>query len=446
MHLQSVAAMQPVTNLELYMVVNALEDLYSPLKEKLSSMPDGITYRQFKRLVVGELEWDSSPGLPFSRYYTLNKDLFGWNGVTVDDAKTKVVYAALQQRFRELARGPALDPIALFVKPEPHKLSKRDKQAWRIIHNVSIIDNLVCRVLLGRFFSRSIELYRDIPSKAGWAPSSGGYAWLLNQLPGMKLMADKSAWDFTCQGWVVEAFAGLIDRLYPDSTPETKTILGHHLSALFGSCTLSIGPARIKQRTRGVLKSGWYGTIGFNSVAQVALHVLAAIRLKEDWRVSVPHSLGDDTVQTALVPPGYLEMIQRGGCIVKEHLVATSIQFGGHEFEGSICVPLYSSKHVWMLLHLDPAVAAEALETYQYLYALSPPMLSIVQSLLKDLGEYTRIRSQDRLNAWYHGWESLGSIEQGPRQRGPWSQGLETPWLPTLRGGLCMAEEVEDLR
>lgn len=409
MHLRASEDCLPLDRWDLLAVINALEEIYSPLRTKIHKNPVLPTYEQFRYRIVRDIEWDSTPGLPYSQIYTVNRDLFGWNGVFVDDQRTHVVYAAFCARWRELEEAPVAYPISLFIKPEPHKIKKRLQKAWRIIHNVSIIDNLICRFTLGDLLGASISSYQVIPNKVGWAPSWGGYVWMANQIPGFKLMADKSAWDFTCQGWVVLAFAGLVDRLYshiPSDGTTWRAVLGNHLAILFANCTLAIGSIRVRQRTFGVMKSGWFGTIGLNSVAQVALHVLACRRLGVSWKDSIPLVMGDDTVQSSDVPPRYIEILQKGGCIVKEFFVSDEMQFAGHQFTTETCTPMYITKHVWALLHLDPKVALDALETYQYLYALHPEMLAVVHSLLLHFGGTSRFRSADFLRSWYNGWES----------------------------------------
>jgi len=415
MHFKALSTTTPVTESELRGVINALESIYSPLRSNLRkpSFPD---FAAFRRLVLTEVEWTSTPGLPFSKQYTLNSDLFGWNGVTVDDQRTRLVYTAFRSRWNKLLLGTSSDPISLFIKPEPHKQKKRDTQAWRIIHNVSIVDNLIARVVFGSLFDAAIKGYEVVPNKAGWAPSSGGFAWLHSQLGKQKLMADKSAWDFTMQGWPILAFAGLVDRLFEhlESEDDWKVVAGNHLASMFGDCTIAIGEIRVKQLVTGVMKSGWLGTICVNSISQVALHVLACMRLSVDWRPTLPYAMGDDTIQDAAVPPRYLAILQAGGCIVKEFETSDRCAFAGHLFDSVSCVPAYVAKHCWMLLHPDPTTQLESLESYQYLYALHPEMLSIIQTILLAKGGTNRFRSRDLLRCWYHGWETGGKEVKPP--------------------------------
>jgi len=355
-------------------------------------------------LVLANLEWDSTPGIPLNKVATTNGELFGWNGVTIDQTKTRFVYKCVQLRWEELKTQPSLDPLNFFIKLEPHKLKKKVDKAWRLIHGVSIVDNLVSRILLGGFCDQLIEQYTKLPNKAGWSPASGGYKWLYNQLPLKKLMADKSAWDFTMQGWVVQVFCALFDRKFSSWSAETKIILGNHFAALFHGCVYTVGRFRVRQCAFGIMKTGSFLTIAFNSIAQVILHLLASFRSCTNWKRTLPHALGDDTIQSAAVSQNYLTELRQTGCIIKECEVSESCTFGGHVFNDRDCKPAYGSKHSWLLQHLDPETAKEAVESYQYLYALCPEQLAFIQSILLKLHPGA-LRSTSFLAGWYNGVE-----------------------------------------
>lgn len=384
-------------------VLDAAEELYSvarPLNK--FRFP---SYGEFEALIREEIEWTSTPGIPYNRIASNNEGLFGWNGVTVDKTKTRYIYTCVQERWKELLSGPAMDPINFFIKAEPHKAKKVTDRAWRIIHGVSIVDNLISRILLGTFVNNMLNKYNVLPNKAGWVTVGGGYKWLLNRLPKMKLMADKSAWDFTLQRWVVEGFVGLLDRLYQfTATEEWRLVTANHFASLFHGCIYSTGRWKIRQTCFGVMKTGSYLTISFNSIAQVFLHVLASIRSQTDWRATVPFCLGDDTIQTAAVSSCYVAELGRTGCIVKEHDVSELASFGGHVFTMRGCVPSYTAKHCWLILHSSPDTIGEMLESYQYLYTHDKRLLELVQELLLRYNPVA-LRSVQYLLAWYEGDE-----------------------------------------
>lgn len=410
MHVKAVQTCLPPEEREIRRILDALEETYKPVKPKtLPRFPD---IQAFKRLVISEIDWDSTPGIPLNKLGSNNGQIFGWNGVTVDDQRCRYIYACVKSRYEQLLKQPALDPIQLFIKPEPHKAKKRDLKAWRLIHSVSLIDNMVCRIMLGPLLEAMIDGYQDIPNKAGWTPSSGGYRFLHAKMPGRKVMADKSQWDFTLQPWIVRIYAQLLDRLTEHLEDENgfttcwRTVVGHHLSRLFFDCQFAVGRYRIRQTTMGIMKSGWYGTIAFNSIAQVALHLLASFRSQTNWRRTMPFVLGDDTVQPDLLSETYADCLRQTGCVLKEMESLPHFVFGGHTFDDKTCVPTYKAKHAWTLLHLDNRTAAETLESYQLLYTHDDQgFRPFIQQLMKDLNYTALIKSNDYLHSWYDGYE-----------------------------------------
>jgi len=422
MHQQAKLSCSWPTSQEMLRVVDALEEVYAIARfQEIPEFPD---YEFFRKMVIRDVDWTSTPGIPLRKVGSINQEVFGWNGFSVDEQKTRYVYQHVISRYEHLKHYPSLDPIALFIKPEPHKAKKKDQQAWRLIHSVSLVDNLISRILLGGFCDKLIQEYQKVPNKAGWTPSAGGYKWLYSTLLSRSggradfTMADKSQWDFTMQSWVVHAFVMLLERLTSGlEADEWQTVLVNHFSALFHGCLFSIGRNYIRQTTYGIMKSGWYGTICFNSIAQVCLHILAAHRAGVNWRKTMPHALGDDTVQpSAGLTPEYEKQLGLTGCVLKEFERRTDVVFGGHTFTAHVCVPTYGPKHAWLLLHLSDEVCAETLESYQMLYTHDKHWLAFIRLLMAKTGNYQLIRSDYFLRSWYDGYESA-SARRKPDKR-----------------------------
>jgi len=408
MHARAWRNLNSPTEREFQQVVEALEETYAPVRIRyIRPFPN---YVDFKRLVLSCVEWKSTPGIPLNRVGTTNAEVFGWNGFGIDDTKTRYVFACVKQRFEELKSGPAMDPINVFIKSEPHKMKKVRERGWRLIQGISIVDNLISRILVGDFCDDMIQKVEEIPNKAGWTPAKGGYRWLASRFPGEKLMADKSQWDWTMQGWVVEAIIDLLDRLSEhSSTPWWRTVVVNHFASLFHGCVFSVGRVRVRQTAFGVMKTGSLLTISLNSIAQVALHILAAKRSGTNWRRSLPAVLGDDTMQLNRVSLSYADELGKTGCIVKEMEVSTVATFGGHVFDERTCVPAYRPKHAWLIAHVEPEVIVETFASYQFLYALDADMLKLIQEILAVV-DYRRLLSRRSLWSWYEGFETSSEV------------------------------------
>lgn len=216
------------------------------------------------------------------------------------------------------------------------------------------------------------------------------------RLQGKILCADKSAWDWTVTDWMTDLLLEFVLALSQDRDGPWEAAVRTRFSILFRDALFQFPDGlQVSQRCGGIMKSGWLLTIVANSVWQVALHFIAQIERGRDPREGVPFAMGDDTVQELPVDPdGYLEALSRY-CLLKPKVVDV-IEFCGFEMSGSWVRPCYQAKHRFLIRHLDEAVAAETLESYQYLYAYDETgFLEVVQRLL-EARDPKRIRSRDR--------------------------------------------------
>ncbi len=382
-----------------FKLLHCLEDLFRPSKVVWDGWP-----ADFEKFIVDSVDWTSSPGWPFKKNYPTNKELFGFDGLHCDPLRLKMVESAVRSRWNTLKEKPEADPIYVFIKPEPHKISKRDKKSWRLISGVGIVDTLVDRILYGKWLDRLITKWSEVPSKAGWTPQMGGFIWMSKVFQN-PCSIDKSAWDWTVQEWHIVLLKLFIPRMILKTTSEWLTVFNNRMKSLYHPEYVRYKPncgCEFKQLVIGIQKSGCLGTIGFNSVWQVADHLLAS-----DFSDDKIFALGDDTVQempcTGL--DAYIANLRRTGAIVKEADVGFPIKFGGHEFTQTTCVPSYRDKHMFLLRHLDDKVSSETLTSYQYLYALDSDVLDLIQDVVVAKHGPEEVISEQYLREWYLGAE-----------------------------------------
>lgn len=313
--------------------------------------------------------------------------MLGWNGIecTRRDVYESLI-SAVEYRLSQLAEGNLeMDPIKVFVKQEPHKASKLEEGRLRLISAVSLVDQLVDRVLFGPLQRASLAAVGKTPCMIGWSPiSSGGYRSLTARFPrGQKLCADKSSWDWTVVGWMCEIFEEFVVSLAIRPTSGWKTAVHSRFQCLFEEAVFQFADGeQIKQRGPGLMKSGWFLTILANSTWQTMLHYLVMLRMGKSPFECEPVSMGDDTLQE--VPPQldeYLEKLSEY-CVLKPE-VRDDIEFCGFLLEPDRCVPAYRQKHLFLLNHLSEDSAVETLVSYQMLYAFEPVMLAEIQALLE---------------------------------------------------------------
>ena len=71
------------------------------------------------------------------------------------------------------------DPIKVFVKQEPHKMSKIKQERYRLISGVSLVDTLVDRLLLQWLAQNVVEHVGETPSRIMISSIVGNFKLIL---------------------------------------------------------------------------------------------------------------------------------------------------------------------------------------------------------------------------------------------------------------------------
>lgn len=229
-------------------------------------------------------------------------------------------------RIARLAAGHIdRDPVKIFIKDEFHSLKKRCEQRWRIISVVSMVDEMVEKLLMGRLHEVLIAENQRLPVCPGMGnlaeevPSFHNYLGTADE---WVISSDVSAFD-----WHVEAPWLLTEARMKGALITGATSFATHAEVhvandptLLGACRASFAPtsdvaevlyrhtlAIIStpfvdadgfvhgQRVAGIQRSGRYNTAQGNSVIRTAMQYYVmpnTVRVK---------SMGDD--QAASVKP-----------------------------------------------------------------------------------------------------------------------------------------------
>jgi hypothetical protein len=118
---------------------------------------------------------DATPGVPYTLMANRNDQLFSilgsrFNDMVIDRIVRRLQFDAHQLELlspEQLVDLGLCDPVRVFVKGEPHKLSKLKEGRVRLIHSVSIVDKMIEMLLLRHFTKLEIDNWMDIPSKPG---------------------------------------------------------------------------------------------------------------------------------------------------------------------------------------------------------------------------------------------------------------------------------------
>lgn len=337
-----------------------------------------------------EVDMSSVPGCcSLKKLGTVNSEIFKYKDGSFDMDRIRIVYQTVKYRYDSILKGEKdlSDPLYVFIKPEAHKESKLSEGRLRLIAGVSLIDNLIDRVLFRKMVKDIQNRCGDHPIAVGWSPVVGSVPFhMWNGDSDSWFSADKSHWDWSVQKWLVDVIKHVLQLMAPDAPKWWVDLVNYRFVELFNSPIWEFQDGyRVKQKKPGIIKSGCYLTIWINSIGQLILHHLVCDRLKISLNLSFM-CLGDDTIQ--ILDPvdeeKYVGELENLGFVVKVQRSSVP-EFCGFHIHQYFHVPAYVSKHIFLLRHLslDPEIASATLASYQLLYANHPTMLRLVRDLAK---------------------------------------------------------------
>lgn len=353
-----------------------------------------FTYDNFLK-VLDILEMSSSPGLGFLREAPTIGDWLKFDGFKYDPERVQELWA----RVCYLYNMEELDSIwRVFIKVEPHKVSKMETHRWRLI----MACPLDCQVLWHMVFAKQnhLEVVNsvELPSAQGITIPYGDWKlhyakWCNNNII---CGADKTAWDWTVAPWMIDLDLRFRQRIIHTDDDWTMTASKLYRNA-FGNAVIQLSDGRrFRQLYPGIMKSGCVNTISTNSHAQVMLHILYSIRKGisvEPMLVAV----GDDTLQSEQHIED-LELYESFG--VKIKTVSTTLEFVGREWSNEGMMPMYTSKHLFSIMYKVDNIIPEILDAYAREYVNVPEFFQFWQELASILGHTSAVHSR----AYYKFW------------------------------------------
>lgn len=247
---------------------------------------------------------DASPGCPWS-------SLAKTNGEILDGYRDVIVEAVLY-RLRTMCSTPytdsadpeflvrkgLCDPIKLFVKNEPHTQEKLDTGRVRLICSVSLVDQIIERLLFSPQNKVEIAHWDECPSKPGMGFSESQTDALFTQVETLvnetgcyPRCSDMSGWD-----WSVTEEDYEFDRDFrlsqcDDPDPTFRLVVFWRFLCLSRSVLMFSDGRLIAQVPGfyGIMKSGSFNTSSSNSRIRVAQARLAGAK--------AAFAMGDDCVE-----------------------------------------------------------------------------------------------------------------------------------------------------
>lgn len=178
-----------------------------------------------------------------------------------------------------------------------------------------------------------------------------------------------------------------------------------------------------KPHSAGIMKSGWFMTIVANSIAQLAVHVMACMRLEmtDEEIMNLPIVAGGDDVNQAPVPAGieaYLLKAQELGVTMEIHeredlwhseYFSSDLRMGK---EGPEYFPKRWTKHIEHLKVIKKEFLGDALCSHMENYRHDDAKFAVLRKMYLTLNEkyphefpLNRLSSQNLLRARQYGYE-----------------------------------------
>jgi len=283
------------------------------------------------RVAVKNLKGDASPGFPLAYEFPTNRGLIAARGedylVELVLARLKVINETPWEAFETLSPTECVDaflcdPIRVFVKNEVHSTKKVEEGRMRLIMSVSVVDQLVERVLNARLNHAEAEYWQELSSKPGMGLHDEGLIVLENNFKSMKepTGTDARGFDMGIPQWKLDSDA--TRRAEASGCFDTHS-MWHKRARLLGYAVfvLSSG-ALFEQKVRAFQKSGSFNTSSGNSAMRATD---AALITPPGFKLGVC-AMGDDCVEdTGWIPEGIpnpnkylIDAYKRVGLDIKE--------------------------------------------------------------------------------------------------------------------------------
>lgn len=308
---------------------------------------------------------DSTPGVPLKALGRENKDVIEQYGDLLANAVVERLRLLAEDKIpesaAELVQQGFCDPVRLFVKQEPHTLEKVKAKRYRLISSVSLLDQLVERVLCGVQNRAEIMNWSNIPSKPGLGLDDVGIELIYRAVTQFAKIAqsDISAWDWSMKGWQFEDEARIRADLAGDPQDGLfRRLLRNRFKCLACSVFAFSDGQLVEQLVDGVMDSGSYNTSSTNSRQRIQLAYIVG--------AEKAIAMGDDCVETPVSDA--VEKYGRYGFRVKEYTVAPGKEFVfcSHRFVNSKCAePQQWSRTLYRLL-CQREITPEFLVQFRY--------------------------------------------------------------------------------
>lgn len=300
----------------------------------LGSMNWPALRAQLAHMLEHVIVLDSNPGFPLASMFATNDAAIKALGsefiidVTIGRIQLLLQNDCSQLTPEELVAKGLCDPIRAIVKNEPHPPRKIETKRWRVISCVSLVDQLIDRLLHTTQNKVEIALWHSIPSAPGIGLSTDQDGKRLmdkvNRMSGNKPVAlsDVSGFDWSIQEWEILLDAEARCLLQSANETNTKLIM-NRAHCICRSLWITPDGTMYAQTFKGVVKSGTFNTSSTNS----RIRVMLAWLIGAIWALA----MGDDCLEEPV--EGAAALYSRYGHPLKMYEISEQIEFCSHDFD-----------------------------------------------------------------------------------------------------------------
>jgi hypothetical protein len=249
--------------------------------------------------VADQIVRSSKPGIPYHCDYTSNGDFV--------DQGLKTLTKHVLDRLKLLCEKPIdgltasellaqgfCDPVRTFVKGEPHSKKKVKQGRWRLIFAVSLVDQVIERLMCSRQNNAEIDGWIKCPSAPGLSLQTDDDLRTIREhvvklAEGKALAeADVTGWDWSVKEWELVLDGEMRIRLGDMRGPAAQVMRARALCASRSVYCMPDGKL-LCHVDGGVQISGSYNTSSTNSRLRVAIAFLSG--------ASWAFAMGDDCLE-----------------------------------------------------------------------------------------------------------------------------------------------------
>lgn len=310
---------------------------------------------QLYYLIRNDTKLSAGTGYPLRFNYQTNKALEDeWPlliEVVVDRMKRLSSLDLSQMTPEEIMRANLADGVRLFIKSEGHGREKQDSKRWRLISALSIVDQLIDKVLHWNQNKTEILCWRHIPSCCGMGmdtPEDIDDVYNKVHKPTGGRISTSGSGDVTGFDWSVREWELVLEArqrvaLAHAQGTAMERIAVNRAYAISRSVFVTDDGDMYAQEEQiyGVQKSGTFNTGSTNSRIRVFLAWLIGAR----WAIA----MGDDSQEDHI--PDAKERYRALGHGLKfysrnEH----DFEFCSHRFDGRTAVPSDLTKSMFKIM------------------------------------------------------------------------------------------------